>query len=288
MKRILPCALVFLLAAILSGVAAAAGEDDSVSRTAAAHANDEPVSTPAATTEPARRVNSRPAVYTRQGGKEINGWLSWPANQPAEGLPALIVIHEWWGLNDNIRATAERLAGEGYVTLAVDLYHGSVSQTPKEAMKLMQGLNEEADAGRENLAAAYDYLANMMGAESIGVVGWCLGGRWSLQAALRLPDQIDATVIYYGGVTDDPEQLATLQMPILGHFASTDPIVPPETVVAFRDALAELGKDADIYIYPDTKHAFANPSGLAYNAVAADVAWERTTSFLAENLQQSE
>jgi carboxymethylenebutenolidase len=288
MKRFLPCALVFLLAAILSSVAGAASEADSVSRTAAAHANDEPVSTPAATTEPAQRVISRPAVYTKQGGDQITGWLSMPAEQPEEGLPALIVIHEWWGLNDNIRAVTERLAGEGYVALAVDLYHGNVSQAPKEAMKLMQGLNDEADAGRENLAAAYEYLASTTGAAKIGVVGWCLGGRWSLQAALRLPDQIDATVIYYGGVTDDKEQLATLQMPILGHFAATDPIVPPDTVVAFRDALAELGKDADIYIYPDTKHAFANPSGLAYNAVAADVAWERTASFLAENLQQSE
>ena len=95
----------------------------------------------------------------------------------------------------------------------------------------------------------------------------------------------DATVIYYGGVTADKAQLETLQMPILGHFASQDPIVPVPTVMAFRDALAELNKDAQIFIYPHTKHAFSNPSGLAYQPVAAERAWQRTVDFFWENLQ---
>lgn len=254
-------------------------------RTAAAHQNDSPVPTATATTAPAQRVNSRPAIYMSVDGQPVTGWLSWPAGKPPAGMPALIVIHEWWGLNDNIRRTAERLAGEGYVTLAVDLYRGQSGESPKDAMRLMTQLNEQSDAGRENLVAAYDYLVNIVQAKRVGVIGWCLGGRWSLQAALSLPKQLAATVIYYGGVTDDKEQLATLEMPILGLFAGDDPVVPPDTVVAFQKALAELGKDADIHIYPDAKHAFANPSGEAYDAAAAEDAWARTTRFLAANLQ---
>jgi carboxymethylenebutenolidase len=269
----------------LMPIFAGAEDADLASRTAAAHAADEPVATPAATTTPAARVHSRPAIYTSIDGQNIEGWLAWPAGEPKDDLPALIVIHEWWGLNDNIKQTSERLAAEGYVTLAVDLYRGESAETPKSAMQLMQGLNAEADAGVENLAAAYEYLHNAMGLEKVGIVGWCLGGRWSLLASLRLPEDIDAAVIYYGGVTDDKAQLETLQMPILGHFAAKDPIVPPATVVAFRAALDELDKDADVYIYPDTKHAFANPSGLAYNPEAAEQAWARTTDFFAKHLQ---
>jgi carboxymethylenebutenolidase len=273
------------LVGILVSATVSAADNDLAIVTAATHASDQPVATPAASTPPNARVSSRPAIYTNIDGQNIEGWLAWPAGKPMGDSPGLIVIHEWWGLNENIKQTSERLAAEGYVTLAVDLYRGESAETPKNAMKLMQALNAEEVAGVGNLAAAYDYLHNTMGLEKVGIVGWCLGGRWSLLAALKLPEDLDATVIYYGGVTDDQQQLATLEMPILGHFASKDPIVPPATVIAFRDALDELDKDADIYIYPDTKHAFANPSGLAYNASAAEEAWGRTTGFLAEHLQ---
>jgi len=274
--------LILGFAVIIPGLAA---DETLEQRTADAHRHDSPVATAAATTAPAQRVNSRPAIYMSVDGQPVKGWLSWPAGKSMTGMPALIVIHEWWGLNDNIRQTAERLAGEGYVTLAVDLYRGQTGENPKDAMRLMNQLNDQGDAGRENLAAAYDYLVNIMQAKRVGVIGWCLGGRWSLQAALRLPKQLAAVVIYYGGVTDDKEQLATLEMPILGLFAGDDPVVPPDTVTAFRAALIELGKDADIHIYPEAKHAFANPSGEAYDRIAAEDAWDRTTRFLAEHLQ---
>jgi carboxymethylenebutenolidase len=285
MQRFMFFVFTIVVSAIVVAEPARADDAGLADRTAAAHATDTPVATPAATTPPDAGVHSRPAIYTSIAGQKIEGWIAWPAGKSVEGMPALIVIHEWWGLNDNIRRASERLAAEGYITLAVDLYRGQTGDVPKQAMQLMQALNAEADAGRENLAAAYDYLETVMRAERIGVIGWCLGGRWSLQAALRLPEKIDATVIYYGGVTDDKEQLATLQMPILGLFAGIDPVVPPDTVVAFRDALADLGKDADIHIYPEAKHAFANPSGMAYDEVAAADAWEKTTVFLAEHLQ---
>ncbi|MGI9292092.1 MAG: dienelactone hydrolase family protein [Gammaproteobacteria bacterium] len=274
---IVVCSLCFCSTGLLA-------KESESQRIAAVHANDKPVETPLASTEPAQRVNSREAIYTKQNDQEIKGWLAWPAGKPKGESPGVIVIHEWWGLNDNIRQTSERLAAEGYVTLAVDLYGGQIAETPKGAMKLMQGLNENADTGRANLAAAYDYLHNAMGLEKVGIIGWCLGGRWSLQASLHMPKDIDATVIYYGGVTDDKKQLEALQMPILGHFASTDPIVPPDTVIAFRDALKELDKESEVFIYPDTKHAFSNPSGLAYQPEAAEKAWQRTLKFFGENL----
>jgi carboxymethylenebutenolidase len=274
--------LILGFAGIIPGLAA---NETLEQRTAEAHRHDSPVATAVATTAPAQRVDSRPAIYMSVDGQPVKGWLSWPAGKSMAGMPALIVIHEWWGLNDNIRQTAERLAAEGYVTLAVDLYGGQTGENPKDAMRLMNQLNEQGDAGRENLAAAYDYLLNIMEADRVGVIGWCLGGRWSLQAALRLPKQLAAVVIYYGGVTDDKEQLATLEMPILGLFAGDDPVVPPATVTAFREALIELEKDADIHMYPEAKHAFANPSGEAYDRVAAEDAWGRTTRFLAKHLQ---
>jgi carboxymethylenebutenolidase len=283
--------ILFLLTSlVLSGSAAFAGGHtstvaDEEQRTAETHANDKPVPTPAATQVPARPISSRAANYTSIDGEPVTGWLAWPAGEPTADLPGLIVIHEWWGLNDNIRRTAERLAGEGYVTLAVDLYRGESGASPKDAMRLMQTLNAAGDNGRENLAGAYDYLTTVSGASKIGAIGWCLGGRWSLQAALRLPDELDAAVIYYGNVIDDKAQLETLQMPILGLFAGIDPIVPQKSVIAFRDTMKELGKDVDIHIYPDVKHAFSNPSGLAYNAEAADDAWQKATAFLEANLK---
>ncbi len=273
------------LALIFLCTVAWASDEELADRTAKAHAADKPVATPMATDAPVARVNSRPVIYQSVDGQPVTGWLAWPAGTEMASNPGLIVIHEWWGLNDNIRATSERLAAEGYLTLAVDLYNGGVAATPKDAMKLMQTLNTEADQGRANIQAAFEYLAVNLGAEKVGIVGWCLGGRWSLLGSLAMPEQIAATVIYYGGVTDDKGQLDVLDMPILGHFASKDPIVPPDTVVAFREALEQLDKDASIYIYPDTKHAFSNPSGLAYNKEAADLAWSRTTRFFADHLR---
>ena len=288
-----PISTIVILVFMLGGCDAEQAAPDSAEKESARanvdamsreHANDTTEPSPAAEIAPARPVVSQTMAYTEHKDELVYGYFSAPADM-FEPLPAVIMIHEWWGLNDNIRQTSERLAAEGYVTLAVDLYQGEIAETPKAAMKLMQGLNADADVGRENLAAAYEYLHEGMGLAKVGVVGWCLGGRWSLQAALRLPDDIAASVIYYGGVTDDKVQLDTLQMPILGHFAAKDPIVPPDTVIAFRAALDDLGKDANIYIYPNTKHAFSNPSGLAYNKEAADLAWERTVGFLGENLQ---
>ena len=254
--------------------AADAGE---LERTFDAHEEETPTPTPAATTPPVVEVAGGPVTYGELNGKELQGYLSQPADA-GEDLPALIVIHEWWGLNDNVKGMADRLAAEGYRALAVDLYEGKVAADVPDALKLMTNLTENPAPAGENLKAAYAYLS--ADSSQVGSIGWCLGGRWSLQTALIMPDQIDATVIYYGNVTSDPEKLGPLQMPVLGHFASNDQVVPTESVVEFEAAMKELGKDVDVHIYEGTEHGFSNPSGQAYNAEAAEKAWGRTTAFL--------
>ncbi|MFW2405231.1 MAG: dienelactone hydrolase family protein [Gammaproteobacteria bacterium] len=281
MSRLLKiCVASFACVGVISGASA---QDDELSATADAHRHDEPVATPAATTAPRMKVVGDDVVYGSVDGRELQGYLVRPSSG-GEGLPAVIVIHEWWGLNDNIRRAADRLAGEGYVALAVDLYDGAVAAVPKDAMKLMSKLTENQASADENLRQAYGYLDGAVGAPRIGSIGWCLGGRWSLRTALLLPDELDAAVIYYGTVVTDEAQLASLAMPVLGNFAENDPIIPLETVDAFETAMKNLGKEVDIKIYAGAKHAFSNPSGMAYDPVAAADAWERTTAFLRQNL----
>jgi carboxymethylenebutenolidase len=279
----------FLLVLFLAGCSAepqaslSASDREMLDRTAEAHAHDVPVATPAATTPPAVEVVGKTISYGKVGGVPVEGYLVRP--KKAQGrLPGLIVIHEWWGLNDNVRDESARLAAEGYVVLAVDLYAGKLATEPPEAMKLSQQLTANPGPAEETLRAAYAYLDSVEKAPRIGTIGWCLGGRWSLRTALLLPDQVDATVIYYGTVKADEAELARLQMPILGLFASKDRIVPVPTVMAFEATMKRLGKDVDIHMYEGADHAFANPSGTAYEPRAAEDAWRRTTTFLGEHL----
>jgi len=270
-----------LLLIFVSTGAFAASEVDA---TADAHANDSPVPTPAASTAPRQAVTGDEVVYGQVGESQLRGYLARPVDA-GPGTPGLIVIHEWWGLNDNIRRTAERLAGEGYVALAVDLYGGQSASIPKEAIKLMNGLMANADRADENLRQAHRYLDEEIGAPRVGSIGWCLGGRWSLRTAVLLPDSLDAAVMYYGTVTTDEAELSPLQMPVMGNFAENDPIIKLESVAQFTATMKRLGKTVDVKVYTGAKHAFANPSGMAYDAVAAEDAWERSTVFLKTHLQ---
>lgn len=260
------------------------GDQEYVDRMAEEHADDAPVSNEASETEPASEVVSEEVVYATVDGSEVTGYLARPAG--AEGpLPGLIVIHEWWGLNDNIRTMTDRLAGEGYVALAVDLYGGQTAADPDGAQSLMQAAMQNGPAAEENLRQAFAYLEGEAQATRIGTIGWCFGGGWSLNTALLLPDQVDATVIYYGRLTDDRDRLSTLQMPILGLFGAEDQGITVESVEAFEGALQALDKDAEIHIYEGANHAFANPSGTSYQPEAAQDAWNRTVAFLAEHLK---
>lgn len=261
-----------------------ASRQNSVTLLAAEHQSDRPIPTAIAMSEPATPVTTEVVNYATVNGQEITGYYARPENA-SEPNPGIIAIHEWWGLNENIEAMARRLAGEGYQVLAVDMYGGQVAETPERAKQLVQSVEE--DSAKNNLEQAYEYLTTEQRAPTVGVIGWCFGGSWSLQTALLLPQGIDATVIYYGGQIGEatPEQLATLQMPILGIFGAEDSSIPVSTVREFESTLNELGKQADIQIYENAGHAFANPSGDRYVPEAAEEAWNETTEFLAQHLK---
>jgi len=223
--------------------------------------------------------------YATVDGRPVTGYLARSA--VARGpRPALIVIHEWWGLNDNIRAMTRRLAGEGYLALAVDLYGGQVAADRDTAFKLMTAANERPAAAEDNLRQAYAYLTGELGAPAVGSIGWCFGGGWSLNTALLLPGQLDAAVIYYGHLVTEKQRLATLDMPVLGLFGEQDQGIPLDSVRAFEGGLKELGKDAKIVVYPGADHAFANPSGHNYQPETAEKAWLETVAFLERTLER--
>jgi len=279
--------LAVCLVGFLSACTATQSADEQeLAMTMKEHGNDMPVASPMTAYAPAQPVSGAAVAYTTVDGQDIQGWLARPDNA-ADDVPALIVIHEWWGLNDNVRRAAERLAGEGYVTLAVDLHRGNTADTPKDAMKMGRVLSEDKATALANLKDAIAYLKTDIGASRIGVIGWCQGGSWSMRTALNYPADIDATVVYYGRITDDKAELDVLDMPVLGIFAGDDFIVPPKMVYRFAASMADLKKDLEFYMYRDASHAFSNPSGTEYNAEAAADAWKHTTAFLARNLQDT-
>ena len=247
------------------------------------HADDAAEPSPAARIAPAREVISDARMaYSEAGDELVYGYFAVPADV-FEPLPAVILIHEWWGLNDNVRAMADRLAGEGYMVLAVDLYQGSTATTPEGARQLMLDVVEDPETAKANIEDAYRFLETA-GAPRIASMGWCFGGGWSLTAAQLFPDELDASVIYYGQVTADEDQLRPISAPILGLFAGNDTGIDVKSVEAFRAALQRLRKEHDIHIYPDVGHAFANPTGRNYDVEAAEDAWSRTLEFLARHL----
>jgi len=270
---------------ILGATSAGADTLGDFEKMAAEHQGDHPAPTPAAQTAPSTAVSGENVVYGEVGGKQLHGFLARPKNA-AGSLPGIIVIHEWWGLNDNIRDMARRLAGEGYAALAVDLYGGATADTPDKATALMQGVLKDMAPGVANVRQAYTYLKTTQHAPRVGVIGWCFGGGWSLATALALPDKIAATVINYGHLETDRAKLAPLKMPILGFFGGQDQSIPAASIQQFESTLKELGKPVEIHVYPDAKHAFANPSGGNYNAQAATDSWKRTVDFLARNLKK--
>lgn len=285
-ERILMTLLTSILTLTLLPAAARANEADvkaDAARMAQEHQHDKPVATQAAMQEPARPVSAEEVTYGDVGGKPAHGYVARPKD--AKGpLPGLVVIHEWWGLNDNIRAMTRRLAGEGYQALAVDLYGGATADTPDAATKLMNGVLGNTAAAQDNLKKAVAYLKGK-GAKKIGVIGWCFGGGWSLQTALLAPNDINATVIYYGRLETDPAKLAPLKSPVIGFFGATDNSIPAATVHAFEAELKKQGKPVEVHIYEGAGHAFANPSGGNYRPEAAKDSWAKTTAFLARYLK---
>jgi len=248
------------------------------------HAGQSPVAN-ASASEPRQEVTAEEVVYGTVGGRELRGYMARPASARADArLPAVVMIHEWWGLNDNIRMMARRLAGEGYRVLAVDMY-GRVATTPAEARSYMMEVMQNRPAGMQNLQAAAEFLGTRMHAPKVGVIGWCFGGGWSLQTALQLPERIDAAAVYYGQPVTDRAQLARLDAPVAGFFGLRDQGIPVDSVRKMESELKSLGKTVDFHFY-DAGHGFANPSGQSYNAEAAADAWTRTLALFASTLKR--
>lgn len=258
-------------------------ESNFIDRMTDEHQGDAPVENNSKNLRQSADVTGQEVTYAVVRGNKISGYLSKPSDADGE-TPGIIVIHEWWGLNDNIRMMTDKLAGEGYTALAVDLYNGRVAESPDSAGIYARSVND--DEAVDNLTQAYEYLSEQPGSENIGVIGWCFGGAWSLQTALAHPEKIDATVIYYGRLVTDAEKLKPLQMPVLGIFGEEDEGIPPKQVNAFEEALNEAGVESSVHIYEGADHAFANPSGTRYNEEAAEDAWQKTLQFFEQNLKE--
>src|ERR671923_1230003 len=212
-----------------------------------------------------------------QGG-QANAYVARPK---AKAKGALLLLHEYWGLNDWVKSMADRLANDGYLALAVDLYKGKVATDPKEAQALMANKDEQWGTAVE--VAGLAWLKSNGGGAKTATLGWCMGGGESLKASLADPKDVDATVIYYGLPVTDVEKLKTLRGPVLGIWAKKDGWITPDKVKAFDEALTKAGVKHEFHDY-DADHAFANPSGGRYNGAAAKDAWEKTRAFLSRNL----
>lgn len=247
------------------------------------HANEVPSPSAGALIPPRTPVAGEMVQYGTVDGKALRGYLTKPAGATGKGQ-ALIMIHEWWGLNDNIKAMADRYAGEGYTVLAVDMFGGNVATTSDAAARQYQAAMQNVAAGESNLVAAADYLRSH-GATSVGSIGYCFGGHWSLRAGLAGGSKVNAVVIFYGAPITDVKDLARLKAPVLGLFSGKDNGIPEKAVRAMEAALKEGGHQATIHFYPDANHAFANPSGQSYNKTAADDSWNRTLAFFKANLR---
>jgi len=222
-------------------------------------------------------------VSYKSGDETVQAVLYTPGGKGP--FPAIVVIHEWWGLNDWVKEQASKLADQGYVALAIDLYRGKVATTPEQAHELMRGVPE--DRALRDLHAAVEFLGSQSNVKKdrIASIGWCMGGGYSLDVALQEPT-LRATVINYGHLATDPASLKKINAAILGNFGGQDQGIPADDVKKFEGTLKQDGKKVDIKIYPDAEHAFENPNNKSgYRADDAADAWQRTVSFLASTLK---
>ena len=223
-------------------------------------------------------------VSYKSGDETVQGILYTPSGKAP--FPAIIVIHEYWGLNDWVKEQASKLADQGYMALAVDVYRGKVATTPDLAHELMRGVPE--DRAARDLHAAFEFLQYQPNVKKdrIASIGWCMGGGYALNVTLQEPT-LAAAVIHYGHVATDPEQLKKINAAILGIFGGKDRGIPVEDAKKFEQTLKQLGKKVEIVIYPDAGHAFENPNNKeGYRPQDAADAWKRTVDFLAASLKK--
>jgi carboxymethylenebutenolidase len=223
------------------------------------------------------------AVSYKSGDETVTVYLVTPDS--AGRHPAIVVIHEWWGLVPWVKEQADKFAEQGYVALAVDLYHGKSASDPNEAHELMRGLPQ--DRAVRDLKAAFDYLASgpEVDLKKIGSVGWCMGGGYSLLLAENEPT-LAACVVNYGAMPTDPATIAKIQAPVLGNFGGLDHGITPDAVHAFENSMKADGKTIDAKVYGDAGHGFQNPNNKAeYHKDDAADAWSRMVTFFQAHLK---
>jgi carboxymethylenebutenolidase len=225
-------------------------------------------------------------VSYKSGGETVSGFLATPDGKGP--FPAMLVIQEWWGLNDWVKDQARALAREGYVALAPDLYRGKVADKQEDAHQLMMGTPR--DRALRDLHAAYAYVQGRTDVRKnrVGAIGWCMGGMYTLALATEEPG-LAAAVAYYGAPPSDEAAIAKINAPVLGNFGGEDKGPSPEQVKAFEAAMKKAGKTVDLKVYPGAGHAFANVNNpwKGYKEDAAKDAWARTVAFLARNLKKA-
>jgi carboxymethylenebutenolidase len=229
------------------------------------------------------RAQSGQEITFRAGGEIVHGMLYLPQGNGAH--PAVVVVHEWWGLTDWVKEQARDLAAQGYVALAVDLYRGKVTDNPQVARSLMLGLSRERAV--LDLTSAVKWLDGRKDVDPkrIGAIGWCMGGGFAAQLAVADPG-LKAVVINYGELPASRAALERIQAPVLGTFGGEDRVVPPAAVRAFAATMKSLGKSVQVKIYPDAGHAFENPNNQSgYRPADTADAEARTRSFLAKYLR---
>jgi carboxymethylenebutenolidase len=231
----------------------------------------------------ARDIVAETLPYAEVEERLVYGHFVFPVDM-VDPLPGVILIHERWGLDDGTRALADRLAAQGYVVLAIDLFDGKVATNGEESRKLILPVVENQAMAEENIRQAYEFLLNTAQAPRIGAIGWSFGGNWALNTAMLFPDDLDAAVIYYGQLTSSEERLAPVNVPILGLFGENDRGTTPDKVSEFEQVLGQLGKTYQIEVYPGVGHAFADPTGNNYDEATANEAWDVMLSFLGEHL----
>ena len=236
-----------------------------------AHAADTAAATPVNVSYPSGSETVHALLYTPAGG--------------AQGKhPAIIVIHEWWGLNDWVKQQAADLAAHGYVALAVDLYRGQVATDPETAHEISRGVPE--DRAIRDLKAAQVYLSSQKNVDAgrIGAIGWCMGGGYALNFAVADPN-LKAVVANYGPPPTDPASLAQIHAALLGNYGGLDKGIPPASVESFAADMKKIGKPVDLKIYPDAGHAFENPNNkTGYRAEDTADARSRYLHFFARKL----
>lgn len=228
--------------------------------------------------EPAGKMATYPS-----GSETVSGYLALP--EGAGRKPALVVIQEWWGLNDFVKGKADDFAKKGYVALAPDLYRGKVATDPDTAHQLMRGMPE--DRAIRDLKAAFDYLRSRddVDPDRIGSIGWCMGGGYSLALALN-ESKLAAVVMYYGRLVTEDAKIQSLPAPVLGNFGGQDQGIPPESVLEFARKAKAAGKSVDFKVYPEAGHAFASSTDpKVFRAADAKDADARTDAFLAKVLK---